>query len=610
MTLGINDTDGRPVPARGGGRSPAVFGIRALAALALLTIHVAMFSGLLGTRALGTPRPPSNPVGAFFVSGLPSFIGVFFVLPAMFLYLPLAKAIIAGEPLPSQRSGLIRRLLRLLPGYYLMYFVVLVTLNRHAITGFWYVLRPILLLQVYLPSPFVPKLMNGMEVTWTVPTMVQWYALLPVIAWASQKYAVRGPTPAARARRLMLPVPFLIALGVGWLFFVKAWGWDNRIVFWWPQGFAPTIGIGMGLAVLIALAKVSPPDTSRILRAAGAHPHLFWLAALAVYLVNCARPFSVIGMDAIYSTSGLLITYLMVAAFGLLAVLPLVVPGGTTPLIRTVLTPRPLVYIGRISYGVYLWHFAIMHFFLQPGSMLGGTAKPLRELYGTSSFWALEAATLAGSVFMASISYYLVEQPIAAWGDRFIQRRFIERGERGGQQAAERVHVELPRPRTEPVPAVPISREEATEALAAAAADRAAIEANLLELDRAFNDLPATDADLPQEVRERWEAAAADLTSLWELFGAYTAVVEQASQAFSGLRRPSDGALARIGGLLAGPAVVVTRAPAPLARRRITDSGRTCYTVAAAIEEMNTLFGAVAAAVAAFEEAWAAAPGG
>lgn len=609
MTLGINDTDGRPVPARGGGRSPAVFGIRALAALALLTIHVAMFSGLLGTRALGTPRPPSNPVGAFFVSGLPSFIGVFFVLPAMFLYLPLAKAIIAGEPLPSQRSGLIRRLLRLLPAYYLMYFVVLFTLNRHAITGFWYVLRPILLLQVYLPSPFVPKLMNGMEVTWTVPTMVQWYAALPVIAWASQKYAVRGLTPAARARRLMLPVPFLIALGVGWLFFVKAQGWDNRIVFWWPQGFAPTIGIGMGLAVLIALAKVSPPDTSRILRAAGAHPHLFWLAALVVYLVNCARPFSVIGMDAIYSTSGLLITYLMVAAFGLLAVLPLVVPGGTTPLMRVVLTPRPLVYIGRISYGVYLWHFAIMHFFLQPDSIVGGVAKPLRELYGTSSFWALEAATLAGSVFMASISYYLVEQPIAAWGERFLERHFVQRREQGEPRGV-RVRPQLPRPRTEPVPAVPISREEATEALTAVAADRAAIEANLLELDRAFNDLPVADADLADEIIERWETAAADLTALWELFGAYAAVVEQASQAFAGLRRPSAADLGRIGGLLAGPAIVVTRAPAPLARRHITDSGRTCYTVAAAIEEMNVLFGAVAAAVATLEEARAAAPAG
>src|SRR5439155_4865356 len=118
---------------------------------------------------------------AFFVSGLPSFIGVFFVFPAFFLYLPLAKSIIAGTRRPAQGRGLIRRLIRLLPAYYLMYFVTLVTLNRDSIDGVWYVLRPILLLQVYLPTPFVPKMINGMEISWTVPSMVQWYLALPLI---------------------------------------------------------------------------------------------------------------------------------------------------------------------------------------------------------------------------------------------------------------------------------------------------------------------------------------------------------------------------------------------------------------------------------------------
>jgi peptidoglycan/LPS O-acetylase OafA/YrhL len=98
--------------------------------------------------------------------------------------------------------------------------------------------------------------------------MVQWYLALPLIAWATHRYAARGATPAARARRLMLPVPFLIAVGVGWLFFVKAQGWDNRILFWWPQGFAPTVGVGLALAVMLALAQVSPQDTPKLLRAA------------------------------------------------------------------------------------------------------------------------------------------------------------------------------------------------------------------------------------------------------------------------------------------------------------------------------------------------------
>lgn len=304
MSVNTKDRGARATFVAGGGRSPAIDGVRGLAAVALLTVHVALFTGLLGTKAFGELRPPSNVFGAFLVSGLPSFIGVLFVLPATFLYLPIAKSIIAGTRRPPSGKAFLRRLLRLLPGYYVMYLIVLFTLNREHIDGIWYVLRPILLLQVFSQDPRQPQLMNGMEITWTVPTMVQWYAILPLIGWAVHRFASRGATPENRARRLMLPVPILIIVGVAWLFFVKGNGWDNRMVFWWPQGFAPTIGIGIGLAVMLARAQLNPNSTPKLLQLAKARPNLFWLAAVVMYVINCARPFSVIGMDAIYSTSG------------------------------------------------------------------------------------------------------------------------------------------------------------------------------------------------------------------------------------------------------------------------------------------------------------------
>ncbi|MEU9829798.1 acyltransferase family protein [Micromonospora chersina] len=577
-------------PQGGRRRLPAIDGIRGLASVALLTVHVGMFSGLLGTKALGTPRPPSNFLGAFFVSGLPSFIGPFFVLPALFLYLPVAKAIISGKPRPAQGPNLVRRLLRLLPAYYLMYLVVLLAFNRHAIDGIWYVLRPIFLLQVYLPSPFVPKLMNGMEVTWTVPSMVQWYLFLPLIAWGVHRFAARGATPAARARRLMVPVPVLIVVGLGWLFFVKAQGWDNRIVFWWPQGFAPTIGIGMALAIMLALAQVSPNDTSRVLRAAASRPHLFWLGALAVYLVNCARPFSVIGMDAIYSTSGLLVTYLMVAAFGLLSVLPLVAPGTNSRLLTATLANRPVAYIGRISYGIYLWHFAMMHLYLQPGAVFGGAARPIRELYATAGFWELELFTLGGSILMATLSYYLFELPLAARYERYLARRRAAADApappappaiRGGTRAA-------PAPVEATVAAM--DTDQARAAVEAAVTDRDAIQANLVELERHLEQHRMSEAELSGETRTRWTAVSADLRSLWDVFTAYGAAVDEAALALTESGRSSPGHRARITYLLTTPTVLVARAPAPLNKRRITDNGRTLMTVADAVEEMDQIF--------------------
>lgn len=572
---------------RGRERSPAIYGIRGLAAFALMTVHVAMFSGLLGTKAFGTPRPPSNAIGAFFVSGMPSFIGVFFVLPALFLYLPLAKAIIAGQPRPPQRNGFIRRLFRLLPAYYFLWLVVLVALNRDAIDGIWFVLRPFLLLQVYLPSPFVPKMINGMEITWTVPSMVQWYLLLPLIAWAVHRFAARGETPAARARRLMLPVPVLIFAGVAWLFFVKAHGWDNRIVFWWPQGFAPTIGIGMGLAIMLALAKVSPQDTPRLLRVAASRPGLFWVAAGVVYLVNCARPFSVIGMDAIYSTSGLLVTYVMVALFGLFASLPLVTPGArpVRP-VDAVLTNPAVVHLGRVSYGIYLWHFAVMHFYLQPGAIFTGNVRPIRELYGQAGFLELELVTLAGSVLIATLSFYLLEQPIAAWADRRFRNR---------RHAAEpRVDV----PGWTPGQGGVLSTEQAGAEVTAAVAQRDAIRANVVDLERSFGRQLLAGARLTGETHRRWEAATADLIALWEIFNAYSTVVDDATKAAEAGR--SDAVTA----LLRGPSILLTGTPAPLGERHVADDGRQRFTVAEAVDRMNGLFQAVAALVTLVETVW------
>lgn len=582
-------------------RSPAIDGIRGLAAVTLLTIHVGIFSGLLGTRAFGTPRPPSNFLGAFFVSGFPSFIGVLFVLPALYFYLPLARAVIAGTRRPPQRDNVVRRLLRLLPAYYASVLVVMLTLNRGVIDGVWYVLRPILLLQVYLPSPVTPNLINGLEISWTVPSMVQWYLALPLIAWATHRYAARGATPAARARRLMLPVPILIAIGIGWLLMVKARNWDNRMVFWWPQGFAPTIAIGMGLAILLALAQVSPADTAGLLRAAARHPNACWLGALVVYLVNCVRPFSVIGMDAIYSTAGLLVTYLMVALFGLLAVLPLVAPGARTHAVATMLGVRPLPFLGRICYGIYLWHFAVMHFWLQPGSIITGHARPIRELYGVAGFWQLEIATVAGSVLFATVSHYLLEQPVAAWFERYL---------RAGRA---RVTVPAEAPRRRPRVLVPLAlepagpaltAEEAAAATAAAAADRDAIRANLVDLENSFGRQLLAGAALTGQTEARWRAAVADLAALWETFNAYSVVVEEATAILAGGRRPASAELARVAGLLTGPAIVLTNTPAPLHQRRITDNGHRRLTVDAAVARMDGLFNAVAVVVTTAEAAW------
>jgi hypothetical protein len=148
-----------------------------------------------------------------------------------------------------------------------------------------------------------------------------------------------------------------------------------------------------------------------------------------------------------------------------------------------------------------------------------------------------------------------------------------------------------------------MTREQAAAAVAAATAERDGIQANLLDLDGSFGKRMLAGAALTGESKRRWEAAAADLAALWEIFTAYATVVDKAAELLAAARRPSDRELAQITTLLNGASVELTRT-VPLARREVTETGRTDLTLAAAVQEMKRLFASVADVVGAAESVW------
>src|SRR6266480_1309263 len=148
-----------------------------------------------------------------------------------------------------------------------------------------------------------------------------------------------------------------------------------------------------------------------------------------------------------------------------------------------------------------------------------------------------------------------------------------------------------------------MTREQAAAAVAAATGERDGIQANLLELDGSFGKRMLAGAALTGESKQRWEVATADLAALWETFTAYAAVVDKAAGLLAGVGRSSDRELAQITTLLTGASVEVTRS-VPLARRDLTETGRSRLTLAAAVREMRRAFAGVADVVAAAESAW------
>ena len=76
-----------------------------------------------------------------------------------------------------------------------------------------------------------------------------------------------------------------------------------------------------------------------------------------------------------------------------------------------------------------------------------------------------------------------------------------------------------------------MTRDQAAAAVKAAVAERDAIQANLLELDSSFGKQLLAGAELTGGTKRRWDATAVTLATLWQVFSAYSAVVDQSAEA-------------------------------------------------------------------------------
>jgi hypothetical protein len=150
-----------------------------------------------------------------------------------------------------------------------------------------------------------------------------------------------------------------------------------------------------------------------------------------------------------------------------------------------------------------------------------------------------------------------------------------------------------------------LTRAEAAAALAARVSERDRIQVNLLDLDASFGKRLLAGARLTGETKIRWVSVSADLATIWQMFGAYSAVVQKAQDLLHGARRPG-GQLPAVTQLLTGPSVVLAKELVPATERQLTGSSRpeSSVTLTLAVEQMTTAFGRVAGLLAAVERVW------
>jgi peptidoglycan/LPS O-acetylase OafA/YrhL len=357
-------------PPAGRPRFAGFDGLRAVAALAVVAVHVAAFSGV--TTADG-------PVGAV-TARLNVGVAIFFVISGFLLYRPYVAAARAGRPPMRLGDYARRRALRILPAYWVALTLLAIWPGLPGVfTGDWAIYYG--LAQAYDPR----TALGGIAPAWTLCIEVTFYALLPLYAAALRR--LTAGRPARDAARIDLGVLAGLTAAVLVLRTAVHAATGEAVVLSTLPGMFDWFAGGMALAVLSVHGGGAVAGLGR-------RPWAAWAAALALLAVAAALPGTPRSYDPDeYPVAGFLAEHVLYLAIGVLAALPAI--WGARGAIGVLRAPV-LAGIGIVSYGLYLWHVPLL--------------AELRDR-GVDSWWALGSLGLAAALVCATASWVLVERP-------------------------------------------------------------------------------------------------------------------------------------------------------------------------------------------------------
>lgn len=320
-------------------------GLRAVAALAIFATHVALFTGFTSTSPLGP-----------LVARLNVGVALFFLLSAFLLYRPRVVARYGQSPPPALKRYAIRRAVRVVPAYWAV-LLVLGLLAPHLVTGAlgerWWVYFGFL--QVY----FQADILTGVQVAWSLCTEVAFYLLLPVLAAVSARLLAGRPVrQQVRLELLALVVSAGVTFVLRGLPQAPTWigTYGNTLPGRWPWFAA-----GLALAVISASPREAlPAACGSIADLATRRPWLWWTvgaACLALGAFGRLLPRDVFVMD----TAEQQVELVLFAVVAVCLMVPLIFTGsGPARGPARLLATRPAVWLGTVSYGIFLWHYPVI----------------------------------------------------------------------------------------------------------------------------------------------------------------------------------------------------------------------------------------------------------
>jgi peptidoglycan/LPS O-acetylase OafA/YrhL len=362
-------------------RIEALEGLRAGSAIAIFVFHAASFTG-----ATSVPGGIGDGAGPW-IQALSVAVAVFFVLSGFLLYRPFVAADLGGEPAPRLAPYLVRRLARIYPAYWVALAGSAVLLDL-SLGDAWSTFRFFALIQIYWSD----TVLGGLPHAWTLNTEVAFYLFLPL--WAALVRRWAGPG-GGRVSTHLVGLGGLYLLGIGFRWWLRASG--ASLGYGTLLANIDLFAIGMALAVVGAACDLGERPLPALLEVLRHQVGLAWLAALCCLASVVAMEWPT-GFTAPTATQEVARQVLFGAIAGLL-----VAPAafGDRSRLLTGLRWPPLVFVGMVSYGVYLWHMTVLDLLVRqqiptsPGTLqLLAVAVPITCVLATASWYGVEGPVL------------------------------------------------------------------------------------------------------------------------------------------------------------------------------------------------------------------------
>ncbi len=348
--------------------------LRAVAAIAVLLFHV--YVATVQRNPAGGTLGRAGEVLLWGNTGL----YVFFVLSGYLVGGPYVRAWINGTPAPEPRAYIGRRLRRIVPAFWL---VLAGLITWHGVFGSS--TREVLFMFGFGQNFDPGAVKRVMPQGWTLDVEMTFYLVLPLIAFVGSKVRAGGSwTPQTRASALRVALGFVLVYGLALRAGLGDGNDPSANLFTMSWAFVPGLALAAWEADLRRAFAASPALGRRSAAAA------LLLAALTFAWLVLVNPSLLDGFTNV--------AYAIVGGGVVGATMFWQWTTGRAP---RLLDNTVMHHLGRWSYGIYLVHV--------------GIGLELLKHVPSGGNWAvfvfLAAGMLAGSIVVAALLWWLVEEP-------------------------------------------------------------------------------------------------------------------------------------------------------------------------------------------------------